>query len=436
MPAKTIPIVQAKDLAPILKNTPDSDRAAKLATYAEQYVLSESELNSLGSVVDPSDLQQAIKHTATLICESTSGHRLAPAAQQDPLWLRNAVARLAASDATRQIKRQNQYTIEVSYASGMARRYGSRPYYKWGMHIGPEDAFTETDIKFGYEFPINPADPDDPLRKYFYLPRSTIDQLTQLDIELLVQETITKRIDGYIPRYFTPQQRQMALRQLSRGKYMYQGGRFWIGSSPLVAPLIDPYVDVGSHSKHNDYRSTYRHAFNTKLLMYSMVGWIICYTKLDLSITSIYRALNKRGFGPLRVNPTGVLAAIRQLIGKCEVLADAHPNIFELYLTAQCLDIPYMPIGATPPRSFTSMYSGEVVADAGAPYDLLILINYGRDGVPSVATLDRLRSMSKKLLVLVDKNLLDQLPRHLKPDRIATATIGGPSAPRYLIAYR
>jgi len=295
-----------------------------------------------------------------------------------------------------------------------------------------------------YEHEWNPLDPNErkELSKYFHVPRSTLNKLSYIECELLIQHLIEKIINlGYIKPYWNEKSIDAELKRLKGLLNVYYHGSFDIYPAQRGRPareLIERYYDI-SKMHCGDAKRTLDIAFSAKEILFVTLQNLIHRRKWDLNITTIHSMLYASRRGPKWYNPTVLNIILRQMfdITSDTILVDATPNINEKALTAWMLGCKYATLdGSSPPDELISKIGLNVVK-AQKPYDLLVVDN----GFKPLA-IDRIRElldMSRNMIIYISADQAKSVSDQLHPSRavkVKVTPIRIKRKPDFLFIYR
>lgn len=384
---------------------------------------------------------------ATKTVRGEKWHKSSPDAIRRPWWTKRIITRLRGLDLVSNL-RQGHNCCTVHYKTGMKRTYAFGPTkikHRYMRQISRADAIKSWPVMISSEHEWNPFDRAEieRLSGYFHIPRNRIIPCTKMDLEILVQTVIYKILSlGYIQPYMSMANIDKEIDDLHADHPLFYRGMVDLYARVLdgrpIRGLMETYYDIGDMHRDNPLK-TMRRAFANTRILFSALYELLYRTRWDINITSLFRILYGRQYGPKWFDPYVFAAIIRDLLGPIggRTIIDASPNMNEKAITAWMLDCGYYAMdGSTPPKGLVDKL-GIRLATPTQPYDLVIADN---GFVPfELDQIRNLRDSAHQLLVFVGRGQVEALNATMPPTnivKIKTAPIRSPSTlPNYLFAY-
>lgn len=353
-----------------------------------------------------------------------------------PVWVRKLIKRLYNVDIISNISIRNDCLI-VYYKTGFRHSliYNNiRKRRLYEVYINKHNSSIDKLIPHGMEFPWKPFATDEEKReaeKYFKISRSTLDNASELQRQILMQELLYRlRDSGYYTYQYSLDDLDNTINTLQSLKNSYSDGVFITNPTypnKLWRPGFDiaqRYFDIGNVPRDMAWskKTTINDAFNINEILYNSISYIVHRTKLDLTLGTVIRNIATRR-GPRWVSPVTYKAIISQLFKPTPstIISDPNPYIGVKAIASRLLNIQYNVVGShkyyddAVNNGFTSdMMINTTHQDP--PYDILMADNNFQP--LELETAKKYRAISRRMLLYVPKDDLNTFRSEFKPSRI------------------
>lgn len=342
-----------------------------------------------------------------------------------PFWVRRLYKKLIQCDPVEHVELHRD-RLRVLYKTGFVRvyTYVETKRYLYESSIGKEQCEISYPISIQFEHTWTKKNKEE-MQKHFFVSREALDQCSFMDKELIVHDLFMRVLkSGYIKRIITNEMVDEEIDRLDQIRNVFYNGVFDLyancgmsaGAKFPAQDIVEKYYDLSDVSHTGDINRTLRKALETPKIIYVALNKLMK-SRLDISMSSLYRTIYRMGYGPRWRNPALYRLFLNQIftIKPGMVIADRYPHYGEKAIACALLEADYMPLKGKIPTGLSKRL-GINVLPIGKNADILIWDNNFKQ--VDIEQAFKFRKLAKHMVLYVQNEQARHAKKIAKPDRI------------------